>query len=111
MEGTLGVTPTFCSKVMSNSATPLVNKTQSRIHFILKCKLNRMSEFLKGLTIERGQPRLLSVGSAKSAPQVLGAGSGTRAAESRATLGMGVRAVASQSLLGHRDLVGGQGTR
>lgn len=36
-------------KVRRISRLPLVNKTQSRVHLILECKLNIMSEFLKGL--------------------------------------------------------------
>lgn len=110
MEGKFCYIPTFCSKVCRILRYPLVNKTHSRIHFILERKLN-IVRILKELCQLNWGNHVYSVSSAKTAPLVLGAGSGTRKAESGASLEMGHRAVASRFLLGLRDVVGGHGTR
>lgn len=101
MEGKLCYIPTFCSKVCRILHYPLVNKTHSRIHFILERKLT-IVRILKDLCQLNWGNHVYSVSSA---------GSGTRKAESGASLEMGHRAVASLFLLELRDVVGGHGTR
>lgn len=88
MEGKFRYIPTFCSKVCRILRYPLVNKTHSRIHFILEHKLN-IVRILKDLCRLNWGNHVYSVSSAKIAPLVLGAGRGTREAESRASLEMG----------------------